>query len=196
MEQALEFDAATHTYRVGGVLVPNVTSVLQVLSSYMDVSDDILIPAQERGTAVHRATELDDLDDLDEDSLDPMIVPYLEAWRQFKRDTRPVFHAIEQRVFSKRHWYAGTLDRIATLQGVRGISMLDIKTCVKVGKEVGPQTAAYAEAIEGYRISNRFAVQLRPDGTYRLIPCKERSDWAVFHSALTLYNWKVQHGKA
>ena len=54
--------------------------------------------------------------------------------------------------------------------------------------------AAYAEA-HGVQKAKRFALQLKPNGTYDLYPCADRSDFGVFTAALTLWNWRKQWQK-
>jgi hypothetical protein len=68
----LEFDAATHTYRLDGELVPSVTTVLKSvgLVEYSHIPQDVLQAAAHRGTAVHYALELLDRGELDYESLD------------------------------------------------------------------------------------------------------------------------------
>lgn len=134
-----------------------------------------------RGEAVHLATEYDDLDELDEDSVDPEILPYLEGWRAFRRESgfEPVL--IEEIVWSETHGYAGILDRAGILHGKS--SIIDIKSGV-VPKWAALQTAAYAHAL-GEKV-DRYAVELRNDGRYSLKPHKDRGDVGVFLAALQI----------
>ena len=192
----LEFDEAAHRYSVDGLLVPNVTSVLEsTLDTFAGIPDEVLDYAKARGTAVHRATELYDHDDLDIEALDIELFPYLEAWIKFRDDTGFKPLAIEERIFNKRHWYAGTLDRIGYLFGY--LSLIDIKSGILITPSAGPQTAAYMEA-KNYRninkIRRRYIVQLQENGTYRLHHMVDKADWSVFLSSLTIYSWRQKHG--
>ncbi|MCA8411575.1 hypothetical protein LGN03_08970 [Burkholderia multivorans] len=58
--------------------------------------------------------------------------------------------------------------------------------------------AAYRElfAKNGTVIEDRYGLGLRADGTYRLVPYTDKSDWSVFLSLLTLRNWKEKYGHA
>ena len=191
---SLTFDPETHTYRRDGVLVPNVTSIIDCLPDYSMVAAEVMEHAANLGDAVHAATELDDQDDLDEESVHPMVMPYLEAWRRFRADTGFEPEAIEARVYHPRHNYAGTLDRVGRLNGAKVV--LDIKSGV-VGAWVGVQTAAYQEAWNWRRAEKataRFSVQLKRDGTYRLHPYRDPSDWSVFLACKTLHDWRKRHG--
>ena len=94
----IEFDEATHTYRDKGVLVPGVTSILSPLSDFSFVNPDVLEAASAFGTAVHLACELWDNGQLDEDALDPALVPYLAGWKQFSEDWKVEWTMVEERV--------------------------------------------------------------------------------------------------
>lgn len=192
----LQFNAAAHQYTKDGVLVPNVTGVLEPIIDYAGVPSSTLEFARALGTAVHIATELDDGDDLVEESVDPAVRPYLDAWRKFRHDTGFIPTSIEEQVFSSRHWYAGTLDRQGPSPENGDDSLIDIKTTSKLMPSTGPQLAAYMEA-KNYRKSNkikrRYAVQLKPDGTYRLQEYADKADFSVFLACLTLHNWSTNH---
>ena len=192
----LAFDAAAHRYTKDGILVPNVTGVLEPIIDYAGVPAWTLERARQIGSAVHLATELDDRDDLVEDSVATEIVPYLDAWRRFRLETGFVPETIEERVFSPRHWYAGALDRSGPAPDNGDPSLFDIKSTSTLMPSTGPQLAAYLEA-RNYRrkdkVKRRFAVQLKPDGTYRLQEYKDKADFSVFLACLTLHNWAVNN---
>ena len=56
----LVFRESDHTYWLGDVQVPGVTTVLAILGGYEGIPERILRKAADRGTAVHKITELDD----------------------------------------------------------------------------------------------------------------------------------------
>lgn len=185
----LTFEPKGHVYRYGDRVVPSVTQILEVVDECWRVPADALERARRLGTAVHLACELNDLDDLDEPSVDLVIAPYLAAWRRFRSEMGFTPDLIERKVFHKAMGYAGTLDRTGRLFDRR--ALIDIKS----GEEWpshGPQTAAYKEALatEGEKVSDRYAVYLRDDGTYRLRKCEDKSDWAVFLACLTIRKYK------
>lgn len=199
----LEFDRAAHRYTLDGQPVPHVTQVTDALSSYYGVPADVLQRKAEIGDAVHYACELHDQGDLDEASLPAEIRGYVAAWQQFRRQTGFAPTYIEQPVASAKYRYAGTLDRLGVFHRharVRPIDLclLDLKTTFSILPAVGPQTAAYAHAWNeslppSQCARHRFAVQLKPDGGYRLHHCTDASDLSVFLSALSLVNWKRRH---
>lgn len=197
----ITFNAETHEYYNDGLKVPGVTRILKdvELTDLSMIPLDILDRAQKFGTAGHRATELDDQDNLDMKSLDPTLLPYLEAWRKFKRDTGLKILSIEEHVFSKRYRYAGTLDRRVMIKNRH--TVIELKFGV-LDPTSAIQLEAYKEAWnEGKpikdKIKDRLVVQLREDGTSKLPPEKyyQKSDFSVFLSALTLHNWRKRHGK-
>lgn len=190
----LEFDGSTHTYRWDGVVVPSVTQILDsVLREYEGIPPDVLRAAQERGTYVHEATEWDDLGELDFPALDPVLAPYVLAWRDFRAqfDFRPTW--IERQLYSPAYRYAGTCDRIGTAAGKPWL--LDIKSGALVPQSVGPQTAAYYECALAEKLitrhTKRYCVHLRSDGTFRLHRCKNDTDFSVFLSCLNIHNWRT-----
>jgi hypothetical protein len=127
---------------------------------------------------------------LDIDALDPALAPYVAAWSKFLADTSAKVIASEMRVAHTRLRYAGTLDTICLIRGAR--ELVDIKSTAAIPRTVGPQTAAYAEAIDEPRIRRRV-VQLRKDGTYRSKPLTDPADWNLFLSALNIHNWRYRN---
>ncbi len=194
----LEFDAEKHEYRVDGRYIPNVTSVTDSLSSYAGVPRDVLERKAELGTAVHYATELYDANDLDFDTLPDVVAPYVNAWIKFIAETGWVTQVSEQRVFSAKYQYAGTLDAIGHFTKLkrlkpRHICVLDKKTTYDYLPSFGPQLAAYQRAWNESntpRATRRICVRLKPDETYEMYECEDEADWSVYLAALTMKNWK------
>lgn len=192
----LAFDPVEHVYTVGARRVPSVTQTLAPLIDYSQVPAAVLKRAQDLGTAVHRMTELYDLDDLDVDSLSQELMPYLTAWMRFRAETGFVPELIEQRFHHSALHFAGTLDRTGLIKGRR--SVIDIKKMLRLGPVIGVQLAAYKELCikNGVAIDDRYGLGLRADGTYRLVPYTDKHDWPTFLSLLTLRNFKDKHGLA
>lgn len=192
----LTFDADTHTYRLGDAVVPSVTTILKAVTDLDGINPHILAYAADRGTAVHYACELYDLDDLDWSSLSDELVPYVEAWVDFRASTGFKPERIESRVFHPGLFYAGTLDRTGVLYDER--SVIDIKTTATMYPWVGLQTAAYQEALhasepEAPRHTKRYAVQLKNDGKWKLHEYKDPTDWPTFIALCTVLNWSNKH---
>jgi hypothetical protein len=197
----IEFDPAKHEYRVAGVIVPSVTRILGDLSMMKRLDPADLAAGAERGKLVHKAVELYNAEDLDEQSLHPSLEPYLRAWKRFCHDHG--FEALhsESIVYSERWGYAGTLDTIGTWKQMRKrpLVLLDVKTGVRDPVH-GPQTAAYVGAAKEMGLLDakdnpqRACVYLQPNGYYQCDPCLEPSDWSIFQAALHCYHFKGRHG--
>ncbi|MEM5294208.1 hypothetical protein VSR82_07680 [Burkholderia sp. JPY481] len=190
----LTFDPVGHVYTVGTRRVPSVTQTLAPLVDYSAVPANVLKRAQDLGTAVHKMTELYDLDDLDMDNLSDELLPYLTAWIKFRAETGFVPELIEKRFYHPALGFAGTLDRTGLVSGRR--SVIDIKKMLRLEPVVGVQLAAYKELCikNGVDVQDRYGLGLRADGTYRLVPFTDKGDWPVFLSLLTLRNFKEKHG--
>ena len=108
----LRFDAEAHRYYLDGREVPSVTRVLSDLE-LIPFANFEASPAARRGSAVHEACKLDDLGKLDEGSVGPNVIGYLQAWRLFRKRTPQVtWDRIEMPCASEVHRYAGTPDRV------------------------------------------------------------------------------------
>lgn len=195
----LEFHEPTHTYTLDGVNLPSVTTILRPLYSFNGVPEHVLQAKAALGTAVHRACELLDNDDLDQESdegkagLAP-IAGYLAGYVKFKAEVRPVVLENESRLFHPVHRYAGTIDRRYTIN--RDLWDVDLKSTVAMSPVVGLQTAAYSELFKANgdrRRPRRGALQLFPDGKYKLWEFKDPSDIAVFLSLLNIHRFKERH---
>jgi hypothetical protein len=194
----LTFDPEKHEYRLNGLIVPSVTQILDFvgISDFSGIPAETLEYAKIRGTMVHRATALDDEGSLDEESIDPVIVPYVEAWRKFKKELSFVPVLIERMVYHPVFGYCGTLDRTGNIEeDYFSEVIIDIKTGTVCVGSVGPQTAAYEEALRnelGGKKRRRYAVKLFDTGEYRLIPCTNTLDFEVFKNAASCVNWTNQ----
>lgn len=185
----LRFVEDTHQYYLGERELLSVTTVLKMAGvldprRYTDF-------ARDRGRLVHQALEWFDVGDLDEDGLDDRLVPYLEAWKAFLRESGFVVASTERRLYSEPRGIAGTVDRVGTLKGRP--TVIDLKTG-------GPerwhalQVAAYASMVreaDGVPLAKiqRACVYLTHDGRYRLEMHDDKQDMAVFDAARVLVLW-------
>ena len=197
--KALQFDEAAHRYLLAGAVLPSVTQVLRPLYDFRGIDPEVLQAKANIGTSVHRAAELLDRDDLDEESdegraaLAP-IAGYLVGYKKFKADKRPVVLENETRLHHPVHRYAGTIDRRYEIDGE--VWDVDLKSTVTMSPIVGIQTAAYSEMFKanGYKAkARRGALQLFPDGKYKLWEFSDPGDFAVFLSLLTIQRFKERN---
>lgn len=103
------FREEDHTYwSEGGLEVPSVTGILKAVGLSKDFTsvDNFY---RERGIAVHEAIQLYADNNLDEKSLDPVIVPYLEGAKRFL-DTMKEKPKAEVVYGNEPYWFAGTVD--------------------------------------------------------------------------------------
>jgi len=194
MMTALRFDAATHAYTLDGVRIPSVTQLLEAAGLVELFGDaEQLAYARDRGTAVHVATELDDLGTLDESTVADEVWPYLRAWRKFRAEARFEPDRVEMQLAHPRLRYAGTIDRIGSMRRKRGL--LDIKSGVP-RPVTGVQLAGYGELAHEHGIcrsnSERWAVHLSGDESYQLVRYANPRDRNAFMACLALYNWRSQ----
>lgn len=199
----LTFDPDPHVYRWRGAIVPGVTSLLEGLHSFAHLPPGILEAARERGTNVHSACELYDLEDLDEDDLHrnlPLTWRYLQGWKKFVRECEPNWSLIEQPLYSKGFGFAGTPDRLGTFKraGVDvGRAVVDIKSGATSHPIWGVQTAAYKELARGMdplmADARRFTIQLTAEGDYRLLEWIDPFDWPLFVGLTNIHKFKEKH---
>ena len=194
MAEQIQYDDATHTYRDKFGVVPSVTQVIH----------NVLMTEEERrhyhgheeamlrGRHVHTACRLWSDGELDEDSLDPRLVPYVDGWKLFAQESAFVCCAWEQLVYSRRERYAGRYDVRGRIGERR--TLADIKSGATAPWTVGVQLAGYARA-GGLGAIDRLCVHLPGNGKYRAIECKQRTDERVFLAALTVHNARLQRGK-
>ncbi len=186
----LKFDETAHKYFLNGLELPSVTRIL---------SDAGLVDARwfddwsrDRGRAVHKAIELYNNDDLIEEGLDPVIVPYLEAWKEFQRQTKCVITHSELQVHSELYGYAGTLDISGTINGKSVI--IDIKSGA-VGITTGLQLAGYALTFPNYYGIERYGLRLQPNGKQSIKPFTDRNDFPVWQSFVACHHWRENNLK-
>lgn len=203
-----DFDEEAHVYRVDGRIVPSVTEILSgvgLAENFMaggrEIDPDVLANAAERGTMVHLAIELECLGELDEDTVDDEIWPYLEAWRQFVDDTGFLPVANEFRFYEPANDYCGTADMIGYLGDQ--LTVLDLKTgSIGLKPWHKYQLAAYAGAIKGGSLwPHRMMLHLRPElkrkryRDYNFSTASAATDWEIFSCAARVYAAKLADQK-
>lgn len=179
---------------------PSVTEVLE-LNNLVDLSmipSSVLEAARKRGELVHKWTEWIDRGEIDGcrgpngEPWPEDIGPYLNAWEGFKRHNKVEITAIEEYVKNDLYRYDGTLDRLAIIDG--GRALLDIKCVYALHHTTALQTAGYAACYpDGPEPLDRYAVQLKRDGTYALQQYKDRQDLPRFLAAVSVAHYKLQH---
>jgi len=189
----LHFDPLAHVYRLDGQVVPSVTQLIKVIGpDFSMVPPGVLENKRALGSAVHLACELDDEGDLDDDSLDPVLAPYVSAWRKFKAESGASIVMSEQQLAHPGLRFAGTLDRVVKTGD--DVWLLDLKTSADPHASYGVQLAGYEELLlaqeyDGEPIK-RATLHLRADGGYRLHQFKNPNDFGAFRACLSIFYWK------
>lgn len=181
MTTALTFDPVAHLYAFEG---RELISVTQALSAAGFIDDRWFTEsAMHRGTAVHRAVQT--FTQTGQVPSDDVVAPFFDAYLRFAQEAGFAVFGAEEPVCDPLRGYAGTLDlRGRFQQFASGIDIVDIKTG-SVPEWVGYQTAGYARLVDS-PLRRRWALHLRVNGTYSLLPLTKRSDEQVFLAALTV----------
>jgi len=125
---------------------------------------------------------------LDESTVSDDLVGYLIQWKKFLNEMNVQIFENEKRLFSSKYFYAGTLDRVAEMNGKETI--LDIKTGVPWMShpvQLSAYDLAYNE--DRRRKMDRMCVYITPD-KFKLKSYKDRNDSDVFLGALNIFNFK------
>ncbi len=172
----------------------SVTTILHAFDHGLDhIDPDVLDRKSKLGTAVHRACELDDEGTLDIETVHALVLPYLEQYRRFRRDTAAEVLANEHIVFNRTHRYIGTNDRLLRV-GAKRRAVCDIKSGMpRVWHRL--QTAGYAAAAERFDtpVDGRYCLYLTPT-TYRLVEHDDQQEKAVFLNLAAAYHWMKKQG--
>ena len=181
----LIFRESDHSYMLHGVSLPSVTQIIADAGLYGNTSY-FTDYSRDRGSFVHKAIEYHLSGELSEETLDPVIVPYLDAWKRFQSEANYISDLCEERLASNVYRFAGTIDHIGYLDG--HFSIIDVKTGAPA-PATGIQLAGY-EILLSARGARRFALHLQDNGNYKLIEYKDRNDRNIFLAALALWIWK------
>lgn len=196
----LTFDEPSHTYRWDGRLVPNVTRIIAPLTDYSRIPADVLERARQEGVAIHKMAELDFKGDLDVDGLPEWMRGRYAALCRFREDTGFECWSTEQRMFHPTLGYAGTADLFGICHKLKnkGACNIDVKRSLYGGPAIGLQTAGYTDQWNktqprDLRVTNRAALVLNDNGTYRLPMYEDGDDFVAFLACLQQWKWKEKH---
>ena len=143
---------------------------------------------RERGSAIHKAIQLYEEDDLDLESVDPNVMGYFDAYLKFKDEKKWRPMETELHVFDPVRGFAGTLDAIGYLKN--RVTLVDYKTG-PLTRQVGIQLSGYAIGLKVAHsntiVQGLVGVQLKHDGTYKIKSYPFEP--AVFLAALEISRW-------
>lgn len=110
--------------------------------------------AKALGTAVHEALEHLALTG-EFPTVDDEVRPFIEQADKWMQKFQPVYEASEMTTYSPQYGFAGTLDAIATIDGVR--FLIDYKTSRKSVDNQGKPTTPYPEQVGLQLAAYRYA---------------------------------------
>jgi hypothetical protein len=177
----LEHFKSTAGYNINDKWYPRVTSIVAIkakpaLYRYYGDQESFEIAQQKtsqsatEGSLIHNTIEAILKGEKPEIPL--QIKPSISAFLSFLEKNKINPLRIEEKIKSEKHWYAGTLDLLAEINGI--LSIIDIKTSVSIFRDYNIQTAAYQQALyeEGYSGLGRFI--LRVDQFHRCLRCSAK----------------------
>ena len=185
----LAFEEERHVYKLNGIAVPSVTTIMKPLSAslYDGVDSALLMRAADRGTVVHNAIEnylKFGIKDIAEE-----YSGYLEAFLDWfkQNDVKPL--ATESRVYHKTLMYAGTADMPCVINDKT--ILVDFKTSASVNKMLtGIQLEAYAKAYESHGVyfDGKAILHLKNNGKFGWVyyDKNDYESWTVFGCLLTI----------
>lgn len=114
----LTFDERRHIYKLNGVALPSVTTVMKPLSGdvYGNIDKAILDRAAKRGTAVHNAIE--NYVKFGIEDIPPEHDGYFNGFLDWFKEHKVVPYGTEVKLYHKSLLYAGTADMLAQVDGV------------------------------------------------------------------------------
>ena len=104
------FEKEGHVYTHNGVVVPSITQILTAEGFINDEWWDEW--SRDKGSYVHLACHYDTTNELDEESLDDEIRPYLAAFRKFMKESGFKVERSEVPAINTTYGYAGTPDLV------------------------------------------------------------------------------------
>lgn len=203
---------SSHRYFKDGKEIPGCTRVLDMsgIADYGMVRADVLERKSEIGRLTHTACHYFDEGNLDWSSVPESVKPKVDAWAKFSQSEafKPFPDRIEYQTAAEVNGmaYGCRIDRAGLMRGRPAI--LELKTTAQIMPAHGIQLAGYGLAIAHTSETpeaplshlarflrwERYAVQLKEDGSFRLVAFTEKNDASVFLWALGIAWWKMSKG--
>lgn len=189
----LTFDDEPHIYRLNGLAIPSVTTIMSPLSSanYKGISERTLAQAANKGTSVHNSIEnwikfsMEDIPDEHRG--------YFDAFRKWWDLRKPVVVGAEVRIYHRLMQYAGTGDLLCYIDDT--LNLVDYKsTYVISDMTCGVQLEGYSQAFasHGVKIQKKRILHLKKDGNFddsREYPVSDTVRWRTFGALKSVYDY-------
>lgn len=191
----LIFEEEPHRYLLRGEELPGTTRILGDLG----MVDTSWFTEEHRhfGSMRHLVTELDDVGDLHEPSVDPRLLPTLHGWRAWRKRTGFVPTHVEAWVYSD-FGYATIIDRVGFFEDRPDETVvINLKGPAKIAS-YGPQLSAEQRAFEertGVEVAKRLSVHISRAGEVSEHQHTDHNDLPTFLAALSVWRWKARHIK-
>ena len=187
----LTFEERTHTYKLEGVKIPSVTTLMEPLASkvYGPIDKATIAQAANKGTIVHDAIE--NYLEFGVDDIPVEYRGYMDSFHGWMEMSKPEIIATERKVYHKLFRYAGRTDLLCMIGG--RLTLVDYKTSYQEQPLLhNIQLEGYARAwdSQGVEIEDRLILHLKKDGKYMAhhYP-KSAENFEVMKSLNTLYNY-------
>lgn len=195
----IEFDPVGHLYRLrpSGMVLPSVTRILRETGVSTDFdalpNKDAIARKRDIGTAAHSDCHAFDDGDLDWPTVNPEVLPYVEAWAVFRehKKLRPIVR--ERIVYDPHQGYVGTFDGIFESPAYDRPILVDMKLGDPRDAAAQFQTAAYQSAYSiehpaGHAMS-RWSVQLIPGRRvpYEITPYSDFKDFEIWRAIVATF---------
>lgn len=178
--------------------LPHVTDVLRHFFPLNGIDPRVLEEAQERGADTHAAAHYLATGQPVPESwkqANPRrwenAEPYIAGAEKFLRETKFIVQKFEQKVINEALKYQGRYDWKGAFPCGQRAARIDLKTGDACPDITGVQLALYDLADER---TNRFALWLPGNGSYRLVPFRDPADYAVGTRLMMTYHDLLRYG--
>jgi len=193
----LQFEEVTHTYRLNGIVIPSVSTIIEPLNSvkYAGISNSTLEKAADKGSAVHDCIEnwiKFGIEDIPTEHRG-----YFDGFKEWWELNKPVVVGSEVRLYHRLLKYGGTMDLLAYIGNE--LTLIDYKsTYVVSDMTCGVQLEGYSQALasHGIHVKKKMILHLKKDGRFDVIeyPINDAVRWRVFASLKCVYDY-IQSNK-
>lgn len=191
------FNAQDHSYWLAGVRIPSYSEIAKAegLTDYSGVSAQVMEASRNFGENGHRMLRLFVEDNLDEESLDENLVPYLNGFKKFcgLHKMSPLDGWVENPTYSVKWKYGVTPDWIGYIDDK--LTVLEYKFTSIIMVSVAIQTAAQKVAFQErtqMKVDQRMVLQLLTDD-FRVKRFDRASDEIGWLSAVNLFTLRKEY---
>lgn len=194
-----KFIEENHTYWLDDIQIPSVTQVLP----YNFFGNDSEYN-KDRGSKVHKMIELYNMKNLDEESLDPILIPYLQGYKKFVAENGTPKNCIidiktgtpQPAVPLQLAGYALLIEEAFTLENEKFTDYHNNENYFELS--LAHPIYRFAGTIDLVTINNKpqincYALYLNEKGLYKIENHTKglRHNKQIFLSFLTTFKWKI-----